>query len=88
MAASDYTKTLPASIQQWVPGEFVCLGTDGFGRSDARAALRAYFEVDARHIVHATLAAMLRTDKISRKKFDKALAKLRIDPEKPDPAAL
>ncbi|MBW2178580.1 MAG: pyruvate dehydrogenase (acetyl-transferring), homodimeric type, partial [Deltaproteobacteria bacterium] len=48
VAASDYLKMLPASIAQWIPGRFATLGTDGYGRSDTRAALRSFFEVDAR----------------------------------------
>src|SRR5690606_29954126 len=48
VAASDYIKALPDSIARWIPGRFVPLGTDGFGRSETREALRDFFEVDAR----------------------------------------
>lgn len=58
IAASDYVKALPASIAKWVPGDFTVLGTDGFGRSDGREALREFFEVDARFIAHAVLTAL------------------------------
>ena len=58
IAASDYVSALPDLIRPYVPGRYIALGTDGFGRSDTRAALRAFFEVDARHIVHATLSAI------------------------------
>ena len=58
IAASDYMKVLPESIAQWVPGKLVSLGTDGFGRSENRASLRDFFEVDAKHIVLATLHAL------------------------------
>jgi len=84
VAASDYLKALPYSIRSWVNGAFVGLGTDGFGRSDGRAALRDYFEVDARHIVYATLESLAREGKIDRKLFNEATAKLKIDPGKPD----
>ena len=55
IAASDYMKVLPESLGKWVPGQLVSLGTDGFGRSESRVALRDFFEVDAKHIVLATL---------------------------------
>jgi pyruvate dehydrogenase E1 component len=85
VAASDYVKALPYSIRSWVNGAFVGLGTDGFGRSDGRAALRDYFEVDARHIVYATVESLAREKRIDRKVLDAARAKLSIDPDKPDP---
>src|SRR5208283_4624056 len=65
IAASDYMKVLPESLAKWVPGQLVSLGTDGFGRSESRAALRDFFEVDAKHIVLATLGALARENKIS-----------------------
>ena len=58
VAASDYVSALPDLIRPYVPRKYVSLGTDGFGRSDTRAALRAFFEVDARNIVIAALAAL------------------------------
>ena len=58
IAASDYMKILPESLGKWVPGQLVSLGTDGFGRSESRTALRDFFEVDAKHIVLATLGAL------------------------------
>jgi len=58
VAASDYVSAVADLIRPYVPGKYVALGTDGFGRSDTRAALRAFFEVDARHIAIAALAAM------------------------------
>jgi pyruvate dehydrogenase E1 component len=85
VAASDYTKALPCSIRPWTPGRMVSLGTDGFGRSDGRAALRDYFEVDARHVVWATLDALERRGPIDRKTLAKAMKTLEIDPRKPDP---
>jgi pyruvate dehydrogenase E1 component len=58
IAASDYVSALADLIRPYVPRHYVALGTDGFGRSDTRAALRAFFEVDARHIALAALAAL------------------------------
>jgi pyruvate dehydrogenase E1 component len=58
VAASDYVSAVPDLIRPYVPGRYVALGTDGFGRSDTRAALRDFFEVDAKHIVVAALAAL------------------------------
>jgi pyruvate dehydrogenase E1 component len=59
VAATDYVRALPDLIRTWVPRRYVTLGTDGFGRSDTRAALRRFFEVDRTAIAHAALAAMV-----------------------------
>jgi pyruvate dehydrogenase E1 component len=56
VAATDYVRAVPEMIREWVPGRYATLGTDGFGRSDTRAALRAYFGVDRAAIVRAGLA--------------------------------
>ncbi len=64
VAASDYLKVLPDSIDRWLPRPLQALGTDGFGRSDSRAALRNFFEVDARFMVIATLYALLQDKQI------------------------
>ncbi len=86
IAASDYMKVLPESLAKWVPGQLVSLGTDGFGRSEARAALRDFFEVDAKHIVLATLGALVRDKKIGVDIMKKAIRDLGINPEKLNPA--
>ena len=86
VAASDYMKVLPESIAQWVPRPLVALGTDGFGRSENRASLRDFFEVDAKHIVLATLNALVRDKQIERKVLHTAIKDLGINPEKPNPA--
>jgi pyruvate dehydrogenase E1 component len=86
IAASDYMKVLPESLAKWVPGQLVSLGTDGFGRSENRAALRDFFEVDAKHIVLATLSALAREKKIGTDCVKKAVADLQIDANKPNPA--
>jgi len=58
IAASDYVRAVADLIRPYVARKYVALGTDGFGRSDTRAALRAFFEVDARSIAAAALAAL------------------------------
>ena len=85
VAASDYVKALPLSISPWIPGTLVALGTDGFGRSEGRAALRRYFEVDARHVAWAALRALHERDVVSTRTLGAAAKKLDIDPDKPDP---
>jgi pyruvate dehydrogenase E1 component len=85
VAASDYVKALPDSISRWFPRPLVSLGTDGFGRSDSRRALRDFFEVDARHITLATLAALLQEKKLKPEVVQKAMQDLEISPEKVNP---
>src|SRR5256886_4308467 len=86
VAASDYMKVLPESIAQWVPRPLVALGTDGFGRSENRASLRDFFEVDAKHIVLATLTALARDKQKTQGSLQQAIKDLGINPEKPNPA--
>jgi pyruvate dehydrogenase E1 component len=86
VAASDYMKVLPESIAQWIPRPIVALGTDGFGRSENRVSLRDFFEVDAKHIVLATLTALARDKQLDRKILKAAVKELGINPEKPNPA--
>jgi pyruvate dehydrogenase E1 component len=86
VAASDYVKALPDAIARWSPRRLVPLGTDGFGRSDGRRSLRDFFEVDARHVVVAVLAELVREGALDRTVLARAIAELEIDPEKPDPA--
>jgi pyruvate dehydrogenase E1 component len=88
VAASDYVKALPDSISRWVPGPLVALGTDGFGRSDGRRALRKFFEVDAESITVATLSALARQQKIEPDVVRKAIKEMGIDPEKPEPVTV
>jgi pyruvate dehydrogenase E1 component len=86
IAASDYMKVLPESVARWIPGRLVSLGTDGFGRSENRAALRDFFEVDAKHIVLATLSALARENQVKIETVQQAVKDLGINPEKPNPA--
>ncbi len=85
VAASDYVKTLPDSIARWIPGPFQSLGTDGFGRSESREDLRRFFEVDARHVVLATLHRLAVEKKIKGDTVRQAMKKLEIDPSKANP---
>jgi pyruvate dehydrogenase E1 component len=87
IAASDYMKVLPESIAQWVPGKLAALGTDGFGRSENRASLRDFFEVDAKHIVLATLHALAAEGQVKSETITKAIRELGIDPEKRNPTS-
>ena len=73
VAVSDYVKAVPDMIARWVPQPFVPLGTDGFGRSDTREALRRFFEIDAQAAVLASLAALARMKKIPAEKVQSAL---------------
>ena len=83
--ASDYMKIMSDGIAQWVPGPMLSLGTDGFGRSDSRKALRDFFEVDARHIVFGTLVTLAKEKKISAAVVKQAAKKLEINPKKLNP---
>jgi len=85
VAASDYVKTLPASISKWIPGHVEYLGTEGFGRSEDRASLRDFFEVDARYIALAGLSALARAGQIEPAVVKKAIDELGIDPGKKNP---
>jgi pyruvate dehydrogenase E1 component len=86
VAASDYMKALPDGIARWVPRGLVSLGTDGFGRSEARAELRDFFEVDARHITLATLHALAVRGELDMEIVQSAMKDLNIDRNKPNPA--
>ena len=85
IAVSDYVKTLSDMMSRWIPQPLVSLGTDGFGRSDGREALRDFFEVDANHIVYTTLATLAREGKIGIDTVMKARVALGIDADKPNP---
>ncbi|PYU92664.1 MAG: pyruvate dehydrogenase (acetyl-transferring), homodimeric type [Acidobacteria bacterium] len=86
VAASDYVKALPDSVSRWCPHPVVSLGTDGFGRSDGRSALRNFFEVDSRFITLAVLSELAREKKIKAAVVEQAMRDLEIDPAKADPA--
>ena len=88
IAATDYMKVVPDQIQRWVPGRYISLGTDGYGRSDARDALRQHFEVDERFITVAALKALADEGVIDQKTVTEAIKKYGIDPDRPDPVTL
>jgi pyruvate dehydrogenase E1 component len=85
IAVTDYMKAVPDMIARWVPGDFTPLGTDGFGRSDTREALRRHFEIDAESIVCAALTALARAGGVPPSAVTEALAAYQIDPGRIDP---
>jgi pyruvate dehydrogenase E1 component len=86
VAASDYVKAMPDAIDRWLPRPLNVLGTDGFGRSETRAALREFFEVDYRYVIVATLGALAREGKIEASVVDQAMKAHGVNPEKVNPA--
>ena len=78
-------KLVPDQIARWLPGGFYSLGTDGFGRSETREALRRFFEVDAECVALAALDQLARRGAIDRAVVRRAVDELGIDPEKPYP---
>ncbi|HVL64010.1 MAG TPA: pyruvate dehydrogenase (acetyl-transferring), homodimeric type [Actinomycetota bacterium] len=82
VAVSDSMKAVPDQIARWVPAPFVPLGTDGFGRSDHRGALRRHFEIDAEHIVVATLAALAEFGELKPEAVTEAIERYGVDPER------
>ena len=86
VAASDYLKVLPGSLDRWLPRRIHALGTDGFGRSDDRAGLRQFFEVDARFIAVATLHELAQDGQIDKSVVAQAIKDFGINPDKPNPA--
>ncbi|TVQ49424.1 MAG: pyruvate dehydrogenase (acetyl-transferring), homodimeric type [Gammaproteobacteria bacterium] len=88
VAATDYMKIVPDQIRQWVPGRFVTLGTDGFGRSDSRAALRNFFEVDRHHVVLEALKALADDGAVEVEVVVEAMRRFDVDPDKDDPVTL
>ena len=85
VAVSDWVKAVPDQIARWVPGSFLPLGTDGFGRSDARPELRRFFEIDAEHIVVATLSALAGAGDIKPEAVTEAIERYDLDPERISP---
>jgi pyruvate dehydrogenase E1 component len=82
VATSDWMRAVPDLIRPWVPSDFSCLGTDGFGISDTRPAARRHFAVDAESITVAVLAALARRGDVSHRQVGEAAARYRIgDPQ-------
>ncbi len=88
VAASDYVKALPRGIDHHITQPMVALGTDGFGRSESREALRDFFEVDARHVAVATLSLLVREKQLELKVAQAAIADLGVDTDKPNPTTV
>ncbi len=85
VAATDYGRAVSDQIREWIPGRYVNLGTDGYGRSDSREALREHFEVDSKYVVIATLKALADEGKIDPSVVRGAMDKLGVSGEKPVP---
>jgi pyruvate dehydrogenase E1 component len=85
VAVTDYMRAVPDQVARWVGRPFTSLGTDGFGRSDARNALRRHFEVDAGHVVVAVLAGLASGGEVEAAEVAKAIRRFGIDPEAPQP---
>ncbi len=85
VSASDYVQIMGDSISKWLPGPLHTLGTYGFGRSEGRKALRDFFEVDAKHIVYATLYSLVKEGTLKGDVLKKAIKDLGINPDKPNP---
>jgi pyruvate dehydrogenase E1 component len=85
VAASDYLKILPDALARWIGKPMIALGTDGFGRSEDRAGLRNFFEVDARYVTVATLSALARQGDLDPKVAARAIKDLGLDPDKKNP---
>jgi len=85
IAVSDNVRTVPDQIAPWVPGGLFTLGTDGFGRSDTRARLRRFFEIDAESTVIGTLYALAEKGQIERQTVEQAIKDLGVNPEKIQP---
>ncbi len=85
VVATDWVKTLPDMVAPWITAPYLVLGTDGFGRSDTREALRDHFEIDARHIAAAALSGLARAGDWDPAAAAAAIRDLGIDPDGPDP---
>ncbi|MFZ0665941.1 MAG: pyruvate dehydrogenase (acetyl-transferring), homodimeric type [Acidimicrobiales bacterium] len=85
VAVSDYMRAVPDQISRFVERRFVSLGTDGFGRSDTREALRRYFEVDAAHVVVAVLSALAEDGEAKTDEVIDAIRRYELETDSPDP---
>jgi len=88
IASTDYMKAFAEQIAGFVPGKFVALGTDGYGRSDSREALRAFFEVDRYYVVVAALKALADEGTIAASQVTAAIKKYKLDANKPNPTTV
>ena len=88
IAATDYMKTYVEQLREFIPGRYMTLGTDGFGRSDSRSKLRHFFEVNRQYIVVAALKALADEGDIKPEIVSKAIQDFKLDPNKADPMSL
>jgi pyruvate dehydrogenase E1 component len=88
VASTDYIRTFPDQIRQWVPGRYRVLGTDGYGRSDSRSALRHFFEVDRHYVAVAALKELADVGEVDAKVVAEAISKYELDPEAPVPTSV
>ena len=88
IASTDYMKSFPEQIARFLPNRFVALGTDGYGRSDSREALRSFFEVDRYYIVVTALTELANAKKIDSSVLTKAIKKYKLDNNKPNPMSI
>ena len=88
VASTDYLKAFADQIRPYVPRRYRVLGTDGFGRSDYRARLRSFFEIDRYYVALAALKSLADEEQIPASKVESAIKKYKIDPEKPSPVTV
>jgi pyruvate dehydrogenase E1 component len=86
--ATDWIRTYPDLVAPWLPPTHLVLGTDGFGRSDAREALRELFEIDPAHIAAAAMAGLARDGRMSGAEAAAGMAELGVNPDATDPRSL
>ena len=88
IAATDYMRNFADQIRRFLPRAYHVLGTDGFGRSDGRAKLREFFEVDRRYVTVAALKALADEGALERSTVAAAIKRYEIDPERPYPPSV
>jgi pyruvate dehydrogenase E1 component len=88
IAATDFMRAFPDQIRQWVPGLYRVLGTDGYGRSDYRRALRRFFEIDRHYITVAALKSLADMSEIDPSLAQQAIERYQLDPEAPIPTSV
>jgi pyruvate dehydrogenase E1 component len=88
IASTDYMKSFAEQIAPFVPTKFVALGTDGYGRSDSREALRDFFEVNRYYVTVAALKALSDEGKLPTAKVAEAVKKYQLNPNKPNPVTI
>jgi len=88
VAVTDYVRAVPDQVARWIPRSFTSLGTDGFGRSDTRASLRRFFEIDAAHLVVAVLSALAADGEAKTEEVLDAIATYGLDPDATEPWAV